>query len=114
MRSARPLQVWNELAVDEGRVTQRVSAAWPQPLQPRIAVAVTLRRTTTVTHERSPAAWDTKPEAHQRDVPTSRTDTQNAFLCRTASLTDRASQNDADLIKPLSLMHDSALANWRV
>jgi hypothetical protein len=27
-------------------------------------------------------AWDTKPEAHQGDVPTSRTDTQNVFLCR--------------------------------
>jgi hypothetical protein len=27
-------------------------------------------------------AWDTKPEAHQEDVPTSRTDTQNMFLCR--------------------------------
>jgi hypothetical protein len=26
-------------------------------------------------------AWDTKPEAHQGDVPTSRTDTQNVFLC---------------------------------
>jgi hypothetical protein len=27
-------------------------------------------------------AWDTKPEAHQGDVPTSLTDTQNVFLCR--------------------------------
>jgi DDE domain len=27
-------------------------------------------------------AWDTKPEAHQEDVPTPRTDTQNVFLCR--------------------------------
>jgi hypothetical protein len=27
-------------------------------------------------------AWDTKPEAHQGDVRTSRTDTQNVFLCR--------------------------------
>jgi hypothetical protein len=27
--------------------------------------------------------WDTKPEAHQEDVPTSSTDTQNVFLCRT-------------------------------
>jgi hypothetical protein len=27
-------------------------------------------------------AWDTKPEAHQEDVPTSPTDTQNVFLCR--------------------------------
>jgi hypothetical protein len=26
--------------------------------------------------------WDTKPEAHQEDVPTSGTDTQNVFLCR--------------------------------
>jgi hypothetical protein len=34
--------------------------------------------------ERPPAAWDTKPEAHQGGVPTSRTDTQNVFLCRAA------------------------------
>jgi hypothetical protein len=27
-------------------------------------------------------AWDTKPKAHQDDVPTSGTDTQNIFLCR--------------------------------
>ena len=27
-------------------------------------------------------AWDTKPEAHQEDVPTPSTDTQNVFLCR--------------------------------
>jgi hypothetical protein len=52
------------------------------PLQPGVAVAVTLGHATTVTHERPPAAWDTKPEAHQGDVPTSRTDTQNVFLCR--------------------------------
>src|SRR5205823_8443912 len=52
------------------------------PLQPGIAVAITSGHATTVTHERPPAAWDTKPEAHQGDVPTSRTDTQNVFLCR--------------------------------
>jgi hypothetical protein len=45
-------------------------------------VTVTAGHATTVTHERPPAAWDTKPEAHQGDVPTSRTDTQNVFLCR--------------------------------
>ena len=28
--------------------------------------------------------WDTKPEAHQEDVPTPGTDTQNVFLCRVA------------------------------
>jgi hypothetical protein len=27
-------------------------------------------------------AGDNKPEAHQGDVPTSRTETQNVFLCR--------------------------------
>jgi hypothetical protein len=32
-------------------------------------------------------AWDTKPEAHQEDVPTSGTDTQNVFLCRMACAT---------------------------
>jgi uncharacterized membrane protein YkvA (DUF1232 family) len=32
-------------------------------------------------------AWDTKPEAHQEDVPTPRTDTQNVFLCRDVSAT---------------------------
>src|SRR5262249_46461390 len=26
--------------------------------------------------------WDTKPEAHQEDVPTPSNDTQNVFLCR--------------------------------
>jgi hypothetical protein len=26
--------------------------------------------------------WDTKPAAHQEDVPTPGTDTQNVFLCR--------------------------------
>jgi hypothetical protein len=50
--------------------------------KPRVAIAVTTRHATTVTHERPPAAWDTKPEAHQGDVPTSPTDTQNVFLCR--------------------------------
>jgi hypothetical protein len=53
-----------------------------QPLQPGVAVAVTAGHATTATHERPPAARDTKPEAHQGDVPTSRTDTQNVFLCR--------------------------------
>jgi hypothetical protein len=56
-----------------------------QPAQPRVAVTVTLGHATTVTHERPPAAQDTKPEAHQGDVPTSRTDTQNVFLCRRQS-----------------------------
>src|SRR5262249_5192467 len=28
--------------------------------------------------------WDTKPAAHQEDVPTPGHDTQNVFLCRTA------------------------------
>ena len=28
------------------------------------------------------AAWDTKPVAHQEDVPTPGNDTQNVFLCR--------------------------------
>src|SRR5689334_23975242 len=62
------------------RVRHRHQGA--QPLQPSVAVAVTSGYATTVTHERPPAAWDTKPEAHQGDVPTSRTDTQNVFLCR--------------------------------
>jgi hypothetical protein len=29
--------------------------------------------------------WDTKPAAHQEDVPTPGTDTQNVFLCRESS-----------------------------
>ena len=62
------------------RVRHRHQGA--QALQPRVAVAVTSGYATTVTHERPPAAQDTKPEAHQGDVPTSRTDTQNVFLCR--------------------------------
>jgi hypothetical protein len=37
-------------------------------------------------HRRSRSAllprWDTKPAAHQEDLPTSGTDTQNVFLCR--------------------------------
>jgi hypothetical protein len=67
--------------IDPGdRVRHRHQAA--QPLQASIAVAVTTGHATTVTHERPPAAWDTKPEAHQGDVPTSPTDTQNVFLCR--------------------------------
>src|SRR5262249_49927842 len=45
-------------------------------------LAVTSGHATTGAHERPPAAWDTKPEAHQEDVPTSPTDTQNVFLCR--------------------------------
>ncbi|MDP9183763.1 MAG: hypothetical protein M3P04_13425, partial [Actinomycetota bacterium] len=28
--------------------------------------------------------WDTKPAAHQEDVPTPGNDTQNVFLCRYA------------------------------
>src|SRR5262249_28677080 len=67
--------------VDPGdRIRHRHQGA--QPLQPSIAVAVTSGYATTVTHERPPAAWDTKPETHQGDVPTSPTDTQNVFLCR--------------------------------
>ena len=34
-----------------------------KPLQARIAITVTSRHATTVTHERPPAAWDTKPES---------------------------------------------------
>jgi hypothetical protein len=64
----------------DDRVRHRHQGA--QPLQPRVTVAVTARYATTVTHERPPAAWDTKPEAHQGDIPTSPTDTQNVFLCR--------------------------------
>ena len=62
------------------RVSHRHQGA--QPLQPHITVATTSRHATTVTYQRPPAAWDTKPEAHQGDVPTSPTDTQNVFLCR--------------------------------
>jgi hypothetical protein len=54
----------------------------PQPGRAGIAIAITALYATTVAHERPPAVWDTKPEAHQEDVPTSRTDTQNVFLCR--------------------------------
>ena len=63
-------------------------ARWRAPLTranaaPRapVAVAVTSGHATTVTHECPPPAWDTKHEAHQRDVLTSRTDTRNVFLC---------------------------------
>jgi len=69
----------------DDRVRHRHQGA--QPLQPGIAVAVTSGHATTVTHERPPAAWDTKPEAHQGDVPTSPTDTQNVFLCRRSGVT---------------------------
>jgi hypothetical protein len=31
-------------------------------------------------------AWDTKPEAHQGDVPTSRTDTQKSFYAMDRSI----------------------------
>jgi len=62
------------------RVAHRYQRA--KPSQSSVAVAITPRHTATVAHERPPSAWDTKPEAHQGDVPTSRTDTQNVFLCR--------------------------------
>jgi hypothetical protein len=52
----------------------------PQPIQSRVAIAVTSGHTITVSHERPPPAWDTKPAAHQEDVPTSCIDTQNVFL----------------------------------
>jgi IS6 family transposase len=51
-----------------------------QSKKSRVAVAVTPGHAITVTHERPPYAWDTKPAAHQEDVPTSGTDTQNVFL----------------------------------
>src|SRR5690348_12629720 len=34
--------------------------------------------------------WDTKPAAHQEDVPTSCSDTQNVFLCRRECAATRA------------------------
>ena len=40
------------------------------------------RRAITVTHERPPCAWDTQPEAHQEDVPTSRPQPQNVSIPR--------------------------------
>lgn len=50
----------------------------------------------TVAHERPPPAWDTKPEAHQGDVPTPRTDTQNVFLCRATGMaaSSRSAEHD--------------------
>jgi hypothetical protein len=66
-----------------------------QPLQPGITVAVTPGHATTVTHERPPAAQDTKPEAHQEDVLTSRTNTQNVFLCRVESVEFLTAQQEA-------------------
>jgi hypothetical protein len=54
------------------RIRRWHQGAWP--FQPSVAVAVTPRNATTVTHELPPAAWDTKPEAHQgtflRHAPT--------------------------------------------
>jgi hypothetical protein len=64
----------------DDRVARRHQDA--QPTEPGVAIAVTPRHTTTVTHERPPYAWDTKPEAHREDVPSSGSDTQNVFLCR--------------------------------
>src|SRR5215831_10581224 len=66
------------------RVAHRHQRA--QPSQSSVAVAITPRHPTTVAHERPPSAWDTKPEAHQEDVPTPGTDTQNVFLCRTDTI----------------------------
>jgi hypothetical protein len=39
--------------------------------------------------------WDTKPAAHQEDVPTPRTDTQNVFLCRRSLADPAVVQGDA-------------------
>jgi hypothetical protein len=78
----------------DDRVARRHQDA--QPTEPGVAIAVTPRHTTTVTHERPPYAWDTKPEAHQEDVPSSCNDTQNVFLCRgwCAKLANRARLGD--------------------
>ena len=55
----------------------------PQPGQPSVAVPVTARHTITVGHERPPHAMGHQArQAHQGDVPTPATDTQNVFLCR--------------------------------
>src|SRR4051794_34695908 len=55
----------------------------PQPSQPCVAVPVTTRHPTTVDHERPPPATGHQArQAHQEDVPTPATNTQNVFLCR--------------------------------
>ena len=54
-----------------------------QPGQPRVPVAITPGSTATVTHGRPPHAYGIQArQAHQEDVFTSRTDTQNKSLCR--------------------------------
>jgi hypothetical protein len=56
----------------------------PQPAQPRVAVPITARNTTTVRHERPPSMrWDTKPDKRiRRTFPTPDRRRSNAFLCR--------------------------------
>ena len=54
-----------------------------QPRQSSVAVAVASRHAASVAHERPPPAMGHQAlQAHQEDVPTPRTDTQNVFLCR--------------------------------
>jgi hypothetical protein len=63
------------------RIRHRHQAS--KPSQACVAVAVTPRHATSVTHERPPPAMGHQArQAHQEDVPTPRTDTQNVFLCR--------------------------------
>ncbi|MCW2645641.1 MAG: hypothetical protein JWP07_1750 [Pseudonocardiales bacterium] len=73
--------VASDVAAD-GRDARSCSLCVPATKTSRVAIAVTPGHATTVSHERPPYAWDTKPAAHQEDVPTSGTDTQNVFLCR--------------------------------
>jgi hypothetical protein len=54
-----------------------------KPNKTSVPIAIPPGHTTTVSHERPPSAMGHQArQAHQEDVPTSRTDTQNVFLCR--------------------------------
>ena len=59
--------------------------------------------------------WDTKPAAHQGDVPTSGNDTQNVFLCRVVSKSlDRTSRSGTLPGDTLHVMKRTPVWSWVV
>jgi hypothetical protein len=74
-----------------------------QPLQPRITVATTSLHDTTVTHQRPPAARDTKPEAHRGDVPRHQPTRRTSFYA--AQGTRQVRRNLASGARPVRSQH---------
>jgi hypothetical protein len=62
--------------------------------------------------------WDTKPEAHQEDVPTSGTDTEHIFLCRDPSGSPCQNEGSAGpttlivLVGGQALRHLTCVRGW--